>query len=327
MRFLASVVDGVLEATVVGSFTSLGPRVRSSLDHWQPYAPMPGRTVVITGATSGLGLEIARQLAVLGADLVLVGRNPDKLTHTVAEVQALGAGSIRGEIADLADLDATRALGDRLAADLDHLDVLIHNAGALLEHYAVTAQGYETTFAVHLLSPFLLTELLLAPLEAAHGAKVITMTSGGMYTERYEADQIQMTPSSYKGATAYARAKRAQVVLNANLQQRHGPAQIAFHLAHPGWTDTPGVSASLPTFSKVLGPLLRTTSQGADTVVWLASEPAGTPEGGQLWLDRRPRGLHHLGFTRKSPIVEAQEAAALFDSLTAATAPGARGPG
>ncbi len=327
MNVLASVVDGVLEATVVGSFTSLGPRVRSSLDHWQPYRSMTGRTAVITGATSGLGLEIARQLALLGADLILVGRNPDKLAKTVAEVGALSSGSTRGEVADLADLDATRALGGRLAGNLEHLDVLIHNAGALLEHYVVTAQGYETTFAVHLLSPFLLTELLLVPLEAAQGAKVITMTSGGMYTERYDADQLQMTPSSYKGATAYAKAKRAQVVLNANLQQRYGPAQIAFHLAHPGWTDTPGVSASLPTFSKVLGPLLRTTTQGADTVVWLASEPAGTPEGGRLWLDRRPRGLHHLGFTKKSPVVEAQEAAALFDTLTLATAPGARGPG
>jgi NAD(P)-dependent dehydrogenase (short-subunit alcohol dehydrogenase family) len=100
---------------------------------------------------------------------------------------------------------------------------------------------------------------------------------------------------------AYARAKRAQVTLAELWAERLAPAGVAVHAMHPGWADTPGVERSLPTFRKVLGPLLRTAAEGADTLVWLAVDPAAVAgPSGRFWLDRRPRPVHRLAATRRA---------------------------
>lgn len=113
-----------------------------------------------------------------------------------------------------------------------------------------------------------------------------------------------MDEASYRGAEQYARAKRAQVTLNEMWAEREGAA-VRFHALHPGWADTPGVEESLPTFRKVVGPLLRTPLQGADTKVWLAADD-GLPleTNGLFWLDRRPRPIHRLAATRRTDTPE-----------------------
>jgi NAD(P)-dependent dehydrogenase (short-subunit alcohol dehydrogenase family) len=110
-----------------------------------------------------------------------------------------------------------------------------------------------------------------------------------------------MPHHGYDGVVAYARAKRAQVTLSEMLAERLEGRGIVVHAMHPGWADTPGVARSLPRFRAVLGPLLRSPSEGADTLVWLASSrglPCSTT--GRFWLDRRTRAIHKLGRTRES---------------------------
>jgi len=291
-------VDAVLEASVVGSFSKIGFVVRSRLDGWSEPANAKGRTIVVTGATSGLGLATAERLAFLGATVHVVGRNEVKIEAALDRIRRVALGEVQGHRCDLSLLADTAALSEDLTRSGAPIDVLIHNAGALLPAYTATSEGVETTVATHLLSPYLLTERLVSSNSLSSDARVITMTSGGMYTERFDLATLEMGPTDYKGTIAYARAKRAQSVLSAHWQATYGPRGLAFHLVHPGWAATPGVSEGIPGFSKVMGPLLRTPTQGADTTVWLAGSPQGEPAPGNLWLDRRARPLHRLRRTR-----------------------------
>jgi NAD(P)-dependent dehydrogenase (short-subunit alcohol dehydrogenase family) len=296
-------VDAALEASVVGSFSKLGPELRHRTAHWVDPPAARDRTVVVTGATSGLGLGATIRLASLGASVCLVGRDPGRMQDAVAKVQAVadasGAdpGSVHAELSDLADLDQVAGLADRLADRLGRIDVLVHNAGALLHGHQSSPQGIEATLAVHVLGPFLLTERLLPVLTGSAPSRVITMASGGLYSQRFELDALEMGSEGYDGVVAYARAKRAQVVLTHEWQRRYGRAGVDFHVVHPGWADTPGLTAGLPTFARRIRPILRTVEQGVDTLVWLAGSPDGSPAGGRLWLDRRPRSEYRVPWT------------------------------
>ncbi|MDE3007887.1 MAG: SDR family NAD(P)-dependent oxidoreductase [Acidobacteriota bacterium] len=303
---VAHVVDEALEASVVGSFTRLGYVARSRLEKWRDPAFVLGRRVVITGATSGLGLAAAARLARLGAHVHLVGRSETKLTSARAHVQLFTSGEVWTHRCDLSLLNDARDLARELSALSTPVDALVHNAGALLPAYTETREGLETTLATHLLSPYLLTEYLLAHGGLAAHARVITMTSGGMYTERFDLAQLMMTVDAYRGTTAYARAKRAQCVLTPYWQRAHAASGVSFHLVHPGWAATPGLTNGIPLFERAVKPLLRTPDQGADTLVWLVGAPTSEPTGGQLWLDRHPRRLYRLKKTHLSAPEEFQ---------------------
>lgn len=302
MSTLASVVDRAIEAPVVTSFTNVGYHLRNRLDSWTDLDSydLAGRVVAITGPTSGLGLAAAEQFARMGATLVLIARNEDKAKAVQDHLQAASAnGSISYALADLGDLDTVREAAAMIAADHDRLDVLIHNAGALFNERRTTPGGMELTTAVQVVGPFLLTGLLLPTLAAAPGSRVLTMSSGGMYTVGLTVAGLQMDDESYRGTEQYARVKRAQVTLNEMWADRTAASGIHFHALHPGWADTPGVEASLPGFRKVVGPLLRSPEQGADTLVWLAADDGRPLEtNGAFWLDRRIRPIHKLPSTR-----------------------------
>ena len=296
---LANVLDAALEATVVGSFTRVGYAARSRLDGWSDPTAVAGRTIVITGATSGLGLAAAVRLAALGARLHLVGRSETKLAHAQAHVRLHSSSEVITHCCDLSLLRETRRLGETLVALATPLDVLIQNAGALLTNYTPTREGIETTVATHVLSPYLLTEYLLAHGGFAPHTRDITVTSGGMYSERFNLATLEMSPATYRGTVAYARAKRAQCVLIPHWQRIYGSSGVSFHLVHPGWAATPGLSSGIPRFERVTKALLRSADQGADTMVWLAGTSLD-PAPGRLWLDRRPRNLYRLKRTRLS---------------------------
>jgi dehydrogenase/reductase SDR family member 12 len=298
-----TIADALIEAPIVTSFTRIGYEARKRLEHWSSLDDysLTGRVMVLTGATSGLGYAAAEQLATCGATLVLVGRNADRNERVVAQlIEAAGNASITQVPCDMGDLDQVRELAARVLADHDRLDVLIHNAGALTPERHVAADGTEATVASQVVGPFLLTTLLLDRLAASAPSRVITMSSGGMYAAGLTVSHLQMTPEQYKGSTQYALAKRAQVTLNEMWAERFQDSGIRFHAMHPGWADTPGVDASLPTFSKVMGPLLRTPDQGADTLVWLAADDAPLESNGLFWLDRRQRSIHKLSTTRRT---------------------------
>ena len=295
------VVDATLEGVVLLGYPRPGFAIRRQLFDWADAAAVDcsGRTMVVTGATGGLGLETAAQLAAQGAEVVLVGRSDERLESARDAVgQRVADAKLSVERADLSDLSAVAKLGKRLAGRHRSIDAVIHNAGALNLTRAETAQQHESTFATMVLGPQLLTHLLTKSLDAGAG-RVIWVTSGGMYTTAIDLDDLEST-GSYMGSKVYARAKRMQVDLMSEWADRHeGPT--SFHATHPGWADTPGVQSSLPTFAKVLGPILRSPAEGVDTTVWVAgSEEAGHTTG-VLWFDRRPRSLRRLPNTLTSP--------------------------
>lgn len=301
---LADLVDAAVEVPLAPSFTRLGYDIRSRADHWRPLDSydMTGRVVMITGATSGLGLAAARQLAAMGASVVLVGRDPAKTRRVRDEItDATGNEQLTAVIADLGDLGAVRDAAVEVRSTRPRLDVLIHNAGALDPERHTTDAGIEATVAAQVVGPFLLTGLLLDRLIDSAPARVLTMSSGGMYATALDVDHLEMDETDYRGSEQYARAKRAQVTLNELWSERFAARGVVFHAVHPGWADTPGVERSLPRFHTVVGPLLRTPEQGSDTLVWLAADD-GEPlmKTGRFWLDRRPRAVHRLPGTRRS---------------------------
>lgn len=290
-------VDTAVEASIVGSFSKLGYNVRSRLYGWKELPDLTGRTIVITGATSGLGKAAASELSAFGADLILIGRNRLKTQATALELHKQSGGNVEPVIADLCDLQAVAEISESMANSVFRIDALIHNAGVLLPKYTTTVDGFEATFATQILAPHILTRNLLPILQRTGDARVITMTSGGMYTERLDPDNVTMARSEYDGTKAYARAKRAQVVMNQQWAYRE-PSAAVFHCVHPGWAATPGVEQALPRFYRVMKPLLRDPYQGADTMVWLAAAEEPLHSSGLLWLDRHPRSLNKLPWTR-----------------------------
>lgn len=281
---LARIVDAALEATIVASFTRAGPAVRRSLFDWkQPAADsLTGQVVVVTGATSGLGRVIAEGVGRAGATVEIVGRSTDRGDAAAAELREEGIAA-RFRRHDVSDLEDVRRLAADLTADHDRIHALVHNAGALLPERRTTPQDIESTWATMVVGPHLLTQLLAESLD-----RVIWMSSGGMYLQDVDLDDLGWERREWNGSRVYAQAKRAQIDLVDEATDR---AEAPLHVAmHPGWADTPGVEAALPGFRTTMGPLLRSPADGADTAIWLAAAPADALEAGAFYLDRRPRG-------------------------------------
>ena len=319
----ARLADELLEASVLGSFSRLGIEVRSRLlPEFAAGRPpdLTGRRVIITGATSGIGLAAATELARRGAAVHFLARSRSRAERARTRIAAAsGSTAVSFGVADLENQDSVRRFAEEFSAGPGRLDVLIHNAGAIHSEYRASAAGLELTVASQVLAPFTLTRLLLPALRAprpatAAPARVITVSSGGMYTQRLDPAALLGRPARYSGVQAYARAKRAQVALSAEWARRVPAAEVAFHALHPGWVATPGIAAALPRFDQLMRPLLRTPEQGADTLVWLASaDPAELGSGG-FWHDRRRRPTRRVPGTRD---VTPDAAARLWDWLAA----------
>ena len=250
------VVDAVLEAPVFTSFTRIGYDARSRAAHWTALDQyrLQGRVMLVTGATSGLGLVTTEQLAKCGATVILLGRDEAKTVRVRDEIASrTGNDMLTTVVADMGDLAAVRLAATEVLARHDRLDALVHNAGALSATRQVSPQGTELTVASQVVGPFLLTSLLLPLLQStAQGSaptRVLTMSSGGMYASVLRVADLQMG-DEYKGSEQYARAKRAQVTLNEMWAQRTSGNEVVFQAMHPGWADTPGVRDSLPRFAR-----------------------------------------------------------------------------
>ncbi len=309
----ARAVDAALEASVVGSFTRIGYLTRRRLYRWRPLEAfrLDGRAAIVTGATSGLGLAAAGDLARQGAAVTIVGRNEGRGEAAREHIAAATGATVDLDLADLSLLAETRGLAERFLARHDRLDVLVHNAGAMTHAYLTTAEGNEVTLATQVLAPFLLTRALLPLLEASAPSRVILVASGGMYTERLDVAGLDPGPAAYDGVKAYARCKRAQVALAGEWARRLAGTGVTVNAMHPGWADTPGLREALPRFSRALGPLLRTPAEGVDTIGWLAAAPEAGGTGGSFFLDREARPQHRLSRTRRPD--ERAEAGRLWD--------------
>ncbi len=260
-----------------------------------------GKRVVITGATSGIGRAAAMKLAEKKADLLIIARNREKAMGVQQEIiRQTGNPHVDVLLADLGVMADIRCVAEVLIRSKRPIDILINNAGALFNHRGETAEGFERTFATDLLGVFYLTQLLRKTF-ARSGARIINVSSGGMYTQKIDVDDLQNTRQPYDGTRAYARAKRGIVILTQIWAEQLEPARVVVHAMHPGWVDTPGIETALPGFHSLLHPILRTPEQGADTIVWLAASKEAGGSTGRFWLDRRPHETIVLPKTGESP--------------------------
>ena len=294
-------VDAGLELAVVPSFSRIGPAVRRRLFDWAEPHPsaLVGRTVLVTGPTSGLGRAAATRLAKLGARVVLAGRSEQRLSELRDELtRSAGEDRFPIVVVDMSSLESVHAAVKSLRDSEPRLDVLIDNAGAIYPDRGETADGIERTLAVLVVGPFALTSGLVPLLERSADARVISVTSGGMYTQPVEFGDLGWKARPFSGPRAYAQAKRIQVALMREWARRMATSSISFNAMHPGWADTPGLADTLPGFYRLMGPLLRSVDEGIDTITWLATSDDVRPPGGWLYLDRRPRPFDRAPQTR-----------------------------
>jgi NAD(P)-dependent dehydrogenase (short-subunit alcohol dehydrogenase family) len=231
--------------------------------------------------------------------VVLVGRSPERLA-ALRESLLRGSGDDRFPVvvADMASLASVRAAASHVLDTEPRLDVIVDNAGAIYPERTVGPDGIEATLATLVVGPFALEAALLPLMARTPGSRIIAVTSGGMYTQPVDLDDLQCEHESWSGPRAYARAKRIQVALMREWSRRLAAAGIGVTVSamHPGWADTPGLAEALPGFHRRMRRILRTPSEGADTIVWLATRPGGG--GGKLYLDRRPRPFDRVPATR-----------------------------
>lgn len=299
-HWLGRGLSWLVDPTIVLSFDRTGFRI-----HSLTFAPhdldvdLSGRRCLVSGANAGLGYEIARGLAERQADVVLLCRSPERGAAAAQSLrQATGNAHVSNEVLDVSDLQAVRQVASRLAEG--PVDVLVHNAGLLPAERSETALGLEITFATHVAGPHLLTKLLRPSLALSSDARVVWVSSGGMYSRRLELTDPQWLTRPYDGVRAYAETKRAQVILAELWAEVLRPQRITVNAMHPGWADTGGVQTSLPTFHRLMQSLLRTPAEGADTAVWLAASPSVRGRTGEWFFDRQARSTHYLPNTRES---------------------------
>jgi NAD(P)-dependent dehydrogenase (short-subunit alcohol dehydrogenase family) len=289
-----------MDLAVLPGYSRVGIAVRKTFWDAPAEAGIAGRRVLVTGASSGIGTAACELFARGGAEVHMLVRNREKGERARDGI----AGRVEGarlhlEICDLSSLASVRAFAQEFGERVGDLHVLVNNAGVMPPRRERTDEGVELTFATNVLGPYLLTELLLPALRRGAPSRVVTVSSGGMYTERLDAGDLQLARRDYDPPRFYAHTKRCEVILSELWDERLGNG-ISFHAMHPGWADTPGVQDSLPTFRRVMRPILRDSFEGADTIVWLAAADEPARKSGRFWHDRAVRPTHRLPRTRET---------------------------
>src|SRR5947209_12967527 len=234
---------------------------------------MQGKTVVITGATSGIGQVAAEKLANMGARMVLVARDPERGKATMAKLRDLGPGNHSIHYADLSRLMEMKRVADEIAAAEPRIDVLINNAGAMFGRRQVTEDGLELTFALNHMSYFVLANRLYPSLRAAAPARLINTASDAHRGKKLDFDDLQ-SARNYKGFPVYGRSKLCNILHAGELSRRWAGSGVTANSLHPGFVATrfaDGVSGMFGlgiAFAKLFA---LTPEQGAETIVYLAS--------------------------------------------------------
>ncbi|HEY2289484.1 MAG TPA: SDR family oxidoreductase [Thermoanaerobaculia bacterium] len=239
---------------------------------------MQGKTILITGATNGIGLEAAVELARRGARMFLVGRDPERTEAAVAQVKARGGSSdVSSFLCDFSSQASIRKLAEEVLGKLDRLDVLINNAGAVNKKRELTVDGIEKTFAVNHLGYFLLTNLLLDLLKRSAPARVVTVASIGHRRGTLDFDDLGFERGGYWIMKAYTRSKLANVLFAAELARRLAGTGVTSNSLHPGSVAT-NIWSGAPAWTKPLiqilyRPFFLSPEEGGSFIVQLAADP------------------------------------------------------
>jgi retinol dehydrogenase-14 len=263
---------------------------------------MAGKTCIVTGASAGIGAELAKGLASQGAALALVARDKDRLAEVASACEALGAPAVQVYPCDFAVLDEVRDLAVRLLDDLAKIDVLVNNAGLALQKREETVDRYEKIFAVNHLAPYLLTRLLLDRLVTSSPARIVTTASDAHEFGPLVVDDY-MSTASFKPLKVYGRSKLANILTTAELARRLEGTGVTANCFHPGFVAT-SIGRDHPLgvlLLKVLRPFIKSPAQGADTGVWLASGDVST--NGAYYVKRK---VHTVKHDAQDPVLAAK---------------------
>lgn len=291
-------ITRLLDQSILFSFDRSGFYRHKKRFHREDYSFNKGKIALVTGSNSGLGYAAAQAFAENGLTVYLMCRSQKRGEAAVKKLQKETANpNIHLIVNDISRIEETKACVDRL--EVDHFDIVVNNAGVMPQHKILTPEGNELTFATHVLGHAALIEKLIEKNLLPENSRVIFVSSGGMYMQKIELSDLKYEQSKYNKYTAYANAKRAQVILTELLAEKY-PA-ITFSCMHPGWAATPGVRHSMSLFYYLLYPLLRTPQEGADTIVWLALTSQNYPSG-LFWFDRQSSVTHRMQQTKESDI-------------------------
>jgi retinol dehydrogenase 14 len=253
--------------------------------------PMVGKTVLITGATSGIGRATALGLARMGAHLAITGRDRGRTQDAAREIRAAG-GRVDPFIAGLSSQSQVRRLAEQVLESLSRIDVLINNVGGYFDTRHVTVEGLERTFALNHLAPFLLTNLLLDRLKESAPARVVTVSSNAQASGRIDFDDLQ-GERSYSGARAYSQSKLANVLFSYELARRLDGTSVTSNALHPGVVSTSFGADDPATVQRIfipfLRPFMKSPARGAATSIHLASAPELEHVTGRYFANGQPK--------------------------------------
>jgi len=234
------------------------------------------RTIVITGASDGIGAAAARRLRRSGDNVVVVGRSQSKTTAVAGELAA------DYFVADFADLSQVRALADKIRSEYPRIDVLANNAGGMSTELEITADGLEKTYQVNYLAPFLLTSQLLDVLVESRATVVNTTSSSQRLLPRVRITDLDDT-ARHRPSIAYAFTKLAIILFTKELHRRYQPSGLSAVTFHPGYVNSNFGDASgsrllhfMQHRVRVINRLTASVEQGAEQLIWLASSKPGT---------------------------------------------------
>ncbi|CAH8384600.1 unnamed protein product [Eruca vesicaria subsp. sativa] len=274
-------------------------------DHSKKFKPedmqlqIQGKNCVVTGANSGIGYAAAEGLASRGATVYMVCRNKERGQEALSKIQnSTGNQNVYLEVCDLSSFNDIKSFASSFASKDVPVHVLVNNAGFLENKHTTTPEGFELNFAGNVLGTYTMTELRLPLLEkASPDAKVITVSSGGMYTSPLTTD-LQVTNLTFMTPFVCVTSLALFASLNSRCcvwffySDKYKNKGIDSYLMHPGWAETPGVARSLPSFKESFSGKLRTSEEGADTVVWLALQPKEKLVSGAFYFDRAEAPKH-----------------------------------
>ncbi len=261
---------------------------------------MKNKTVLVTGATNGIGLVTARELARMGAQVTIVGRSSEKCASVAQAIKADTGNPVEYLCADLSSLAGIMQVAADFKQRHTHLHVLVNNAGALFIRRSLTMDGLEKTFALNHLNYFLLTNLLLDVLKASAPARIVNVSSDAHERSRIDFDDLQ-GEKRFGGMQAYGQSKLANVLFTYELSRRLEGTGVTANVLHPGFIAT-GFARNngfLYDFGmRLIGLFIRKPYQGAQTSIYLAFSPEVEGVTGKYFVDCKESRSSLLSYER-----------------------------
>ncbi len=290
--------------------------------------PMAGKTVLVTGGTGGIGRATALGLASLGARVGITGRDAARTATAAAAIAGeAGNASVDPFPADMSSQAEVHRLAAAVLDAYPRLDVLVNNVGGFWATRHATADGLEHTYAVNVLAPFLLTDLLLDRLKASAPARIVTVSSGAQRMGRIDFDDLQ-GERDYSGQRAYNQSKLADILFTFELARRLKGTGVTANTLHPGLVRTSFAaedsSAAWKVMIPLLKPFMKSPARGAETSIYLASSPEVEGVSGVYFSGRKPATVNPIANDTSAacPPVEGERSAGRRNSsLTPPAAP------